>query len=60
MKMNKALRKLDFNVRTFINIALTTAYKKQIPPMSIKTIKTNYKDLQFLIEQKGEKREGGY
>ena len=45
-------RKLDFNKRSFLNTALTTAYKKQIPPMKMITLKTNYKDLYFLIEQK--------
>ena len=47
------MRELDFNPKTLINIAITTAYKKQIPPMSIITLKNNYKDLYFLIEQKG-------
>jgi ABC-type siderophore export system fused ATPase/permease subunit len=47
-------RELDFNPKTLINIALVTAYKKQIPPMSIITLKMNYKDLYFLIEQKKE------
>ncbi|HET9805989.1 MAG TPA: DNA primase noncatalytic subunit PriX, partial [Nitrososphaeraceae archaeon] len=46
-------RKLDFNSKSVVNSALTTAYKKQIPPMSMITLKTNYKDLYFLIEQKG-------
>ena len=45
------LRKLDFNIKSVVNSALTTAFKKQIPPMSITTMKTNYKDLYFLIEQ---------
>jgi hypothetical protein len=48
------LKKLD-SYRNFeyrINYALKTSYKKQIPPMSIITLKTNYKDLYFLIEQK--------
>jgi Primase X len=47
------LRKIDFNTRSVVNTALTIAYKKQIPPMKIITSKTNYKDLYFLIEQKG-------
>jgi hypothetical protein len=47
------IKKLDFNAKSLINTALSTAYKKQIPPMSITTIKTNYKDLYFLLEQKG-------
>ena len=47
------LRKLDFNTRSLVNTALDTAYKKQIPPMSIITLKTKYKDLYFLLEQKG-------
>ncbi len=47
------LRKIDFNTRSVVNTALTTAYKKQIPPMSIITLKTNYKDLYFLLVQKG-------
>jgi hypothetical protein len=46
------LRKLDFNIRDLVNSALATAQKKQIPPMSIITLKTNYKDLYFLIVQK--------
>jgi non-catalytic primase subunit PriX-like protein len=49
------LRKLD-NYRNFVNYrihyALNTAYKKQIPPMSFITLKKNYKDLYFLLEQK--------
>mgnify|MGYP003575069379 FL=1 len=45
------LRKLDFNIKSVVNSALTTAFKKQIPPMSITTMKRNYKDLYFLIEQ---------
>jgi hypothetical protein len=52
-------RKLDFNSRSVVNTALTTAYKKQIPPMSIITLKNNYKDLYFLLEQKGGRRAGG-
>ena len=52
------LRKLDFNIRDLVNSALATAQKKQIPPMSIITLKTNYKDLYFLIVQ-NEKVEGG-
>ena len=53
-------RKLDFNSRSVVNTALTITYKKQIPPMSIITLKNNYKDLYFLIEQKGGKKaEGG-
>ena len=46
-------RELDFNPKTLINTAIATAYKKQIPPMSIITLKTNYKDLYYLLEQKG-------
>ena len=34
------------------NYALTNSLKKQIPPMSIITLKTNYKDLYYLLEQK--------
>jgi hypothetical protein len=48
------IKKLD-NYRNFeyrINYALTNSYKKQIPPMSIITLKTNYKDLYLLLEQK--------
>ncbi|HSF51975.1 MAG TPA: DNA primase noncatalytic subunit PriX [Nitrososphaeraceae archaeon] len=56
LKKCDLLRKLDFNVRTVINTALATAYKKQILPMSIITMKTNYKDLYFLIEQKERKK----
>ncbi|HSF51928.1 MAG TPA: hypothetical protein VLA74_14300 [Nitrososphaeraceae archaeon] len=44
-------RKLDFNTRFIVNAALATAYKKQIPPMSITTLKTNYKNLYLLLEQ---------
>jgi hypothetical protein len=47
-------RKLDFNSGSFIDTALSTANKKQIPPMSITTMKTNYKDLDSLIQQKKE------
>jgi hypothetical protein len=47
------IRKLDFNARSLVNTAVATAYKKQIPPMSITTLKNNYKDLYFLLEQKG-------
>ena len=43
------LRKLDFNTRSIMNTALATAYKKQIPPMSIRTLKTNYYDLYLLL-----------
>jgi ABC-type siderophore export system fused ATPase/permease subunit len=50
------LRKLDFNTRSLINTTLSTAYKKQIPPMRIITLKTNYQDLYFLLEQKGKKK----
>ena len=49
-------RKLDFNTGSVINTALATAYKKQIPPMSIITLKNNYKDLYFLLVQKGKER----
>jgi hypothetical protein len=49
-------RELDFNSKSLINTALTIAYKKQIPPMKISTLKTNYKDLYFLLEQKGKKK----
>ena len=45
-------RKLDFNARDLINTALVTAYKKQIPPMSIITLENNYRDLYFLLVQK--------
>jgi hypothetical protein len=45
-------KKLDFNPKSLINTAIATAYKKQIPPMNITTLKTNYKDLYFLTEQK--------
>ena len=48
-------RKLDFNSRSLINTALATAYKKQIPPMSITTLKTNYRDLYLLLTQKEKK-----
>ena len=46
------LRKLDFNARDLVNSALTTAQKKQIPPMKMITLKTNYKNLYFLLMQK--------
>jgi hypothetical protein len=53
------LRKLDFNVRTVVNTALTTAYKKQIPPMRMIRLKTNYKEMYFLLMQKEKiEREG--
>ncbi|MGH9980945.1 MAG: hypothetical protein ACRD6U_05255 [Nitrososphaeraceae archaeon] len=57
------LRKLDFNTRSVVNPAFMTAYKKQIPSMSIRTLKTNYNGLYVLLEQKGERKErgeGGY
>jgi hypothetical protein len=50
-------RELDFNPKTLINTALATAYKKQILPMRLTTLKTNYKDLYFLLEQKERKGE---
>jgi len=50
-------RKLDFNARSFVNTAIAIAYKKQIPPMSINTLKTNYHDLYSLIVQKGKEGE---
>lgn len=50
-------RKLDFHSQSFINTVLSITYKKQIPPMRITTLKTNHKDLYFLLESKG-KREG--
>jgi hypothetical protein len=46
------LRKLDFNKKFLVTIALTTAYKKQIPPMKMITLKTNYKALYFILVQK--------
>ena len=46
------LRKLDFNVRIVVNTALATSQKKQIPPMTLYTLKKNYKNLYFLIKQK--------
>jgi ABC-type siderophore export system fused ATPase/permease subunit len=52
------LRRLDFNVRSVVNTALVTAQKKQIPPMTLYTLKNNYKNLYFLIEHKKGK-EGG-
>jgi hypothetical protein len=58
LKKCALIKKLDFDPKSLINTALATAYKKQIPPMSIKTMKNNYKDLFFLIEQKERKREG--
>jgi hypothetical protein len=45
-------RKLDFSITDLVNSALTTAQKKQIPPMTINTLKKNYNDLYFLTEQK--------
>ena len=54
------IKKLD-KYRNFeyrINYALTNSYKKQIPPMSIITLKTNYKDLYFLLEQKKGRERG--
>jgi hypothetical protein len=50
------LRKLDFNTTSFVNTALAIAYKKKIPPMSMTTLNMNYKDLYFLLEQKGKKK----
>ena len=51
-------RKLDFNKKFLVTIALTTAYKKQIPPMKMITLKTNYKDLYFILVQKEKERIG--
>jgi hypothetical protein len=53
------LRRLDFNVRSVVNTALVTAQKKQIPPMTLYTLKNNYKNLYFLIEHKKGKEGGG-
>lgn len=54
------LRRLDLNVRSVVNTALVTAQKKQISPMTLHTVKNNYKNLYFLIEHKKGKieREG--
>ncbi len=54
------LKRLDHyrNFEYRINYALKAANKKQIPPMSITTLKTNYKDLYNLLLQKG--KEGEY
>ena len=51
------IKKLDSyrNFENRIDYALKTSYKKQIPPMSIITLKTNYKDLYFLLEHKERK-----
>ena len=49
-------RRLDFNKKFLVNTALTTAYKKQIPPMSMIRLKTNYKDLYFILVQKEKRR----
>ena len=46
------LRRLDFNKKFLVTTALTTAYKKQIPPMKMITLKTNYKDLYLILVQK--------
>jgi ABC-type siderophore export system fused ATPase/permease subunit len=48
------LRKLDFNLKDLVNSAITTTQKKQIPPMTIHTLKHNYKNLYFLLLQKEE------
>ena len=53
LKRCNSLRKLDFNPTSLVNTAIATAYQKQIPPMRITTLKTNCKDLYFLLEQKG-------
>ena len=45
-------RRLDFNKKFLVTIALITAYKKQIPPMKMITLKTNYNDLYFILVQK--------
>ena len=50
------LRRLDFNKKVLVTTALTTVYKKQIPPMKMITLKTNYKDLYFILVQKEKKR----
>ena len=46
------LSKLDFNITDLVNSALATAQKKQIPPMTLHTLKNNYKNLYFLLLQK--------
>ena len=45
-------RKLDFNTRFIVNTALVTAYKKQILPMCLYTLKMKYNDLYLLLIQK--------
>ena len=49
-------RKLDFNMRSFVNTALVTAHKKQIPPMSYITLKRNYRNLYLLLILKEKER----
>jgi hypothetical protein len=46
-----SIRKLDFNGRDRINSAIKNTLKKQIPPMSIITMKKNYKNLFLLIDK---------
>jgi len=53
LKKCALIKKLDFDPKSLINTALATAYKKQIFPMRISTLKTNYKDLYFFLQQKG-------
>jgi hypothetical protein len=46
------IRKLDFDKKTRINFAIKDTERKQISPMRITTLKTNYKDLYLLFVQK--------
>ena len=59
LQKSDMLRRLDFNKKFLVTTALTTAYKKQIPPMKMITLKTNYKDLYFLLVQKEKEKRVG-
>ena len=50
-------RKLDFNKKLLVTTGLTTAYKKQIPPMTFQTLKNKYKNLYLYLYKKKKKKE---
>jgi hypothetical protein len=47
-----SIRRLDFEPKYLINNNLKVTGKKQIPPMFIYKLKTNYRNLYFLIDKK--------
>jgi hypothetical protein len=46
-----SVRKIDFDPKYLINNNLKVTGKKQIPPMSIYTLETNYRNLYLLLDQ---------